>query len=125
MFDLLIEAWLLLFLGSPLWVMFLRPFFVKEPRRATLLMPLYGLAIGFFLGLFGEILAAKSRGPVGLMLGPFTLAGLAIGLAMMVAGVLGITLRELLVKRQFTIKTGMIAVAVVGSLCGLARLFIP
>jgi hypothetical protein len=123
MVDTLIAAWLLLFLCSPLWIMFLVPFFARNPLRPILLMPFCGLGVGFLLGIFGAILASKSGGPVGSFVGLGTLFGTLAGLAMMAAGLLGMGVRHLIIERQFTIKTGMIAVAAVGFLCGLVRLF--
>jgi hypothetical protein len=123
MIDTVIAAWLLLFLCSPLWIMFLVPFFSRNPRRPILLMPFVGVGVGFWLGLFGAVLASKSGGPVGSFIGYGTLFGTLAGLAMMSAGLLGMGVRHLIMERQFTIKTGMVAVAAVGVLCGLIRLF--
>jgi hypothetical protein len=123
MIDTLIAAWLLLFLCSPLWIMFLVPFFARNPRRPIFLMPFLGLGAGFWLGLFGAVLASKKGGPVGSFVGFGTLFGILAGLAMMAAGLLGMVVRHLIIERQFTIKTGMVAVAAVGALCGLIRLF--
>ena len=61
MIDTLIAAWLLLFLCSPLWIMFLVPFFARNPLRPILLMPFFGVGVGFLLGIFGAILASKSE----------------------------------------------------------------
>jgi hypothetical protein len=124
MIDALIAAWLILFLCSPLWVMFLYPFFAKNPRRLIFLVPFFGLGAGFLIGLFGDVLASKSGGPVGQFVELGTIFGALAGLAMMASGLLGMMVRHLILERQFTIKTGMVAVAAVGVLCGLIRLFI-
>jgi hypothetical protein len=128
MVDSLIAAWLLLFLCSPLWIMFLVPFFARNPRPALIVTPWLCLGAGFLLGLFAAILMSKSAqtpesaAAVAYCLGLGTLIGGLAGLAMLTAGLLGMMVRHLINERQFTIKTGMVAVAAVGVLCGLIRL---
>lgn len=124
MIDALLGALFLSCGLSLLWFAVLGPFFLKGPMQRISLLPMVGVFGGFFLGLLGAIIAGGSDGPSREILDRGTLLGSLAGLGMMVASLLGMAIRALIIQKQFTIRTGMITIAVVGVLCGLIRLFI-